>query len=98
MAEIKRDAAVKLLDRGKMIWVSGGLFLLLLLSIIGCALLGSVPIDFYQLFHSSSSNPDVDILFRARLPRVLLGVAVGGGLASCGVVLQAMLRNPLACP
>jgi hypothetical protein len=36
--------------------------------------------------------------FRARLPRVLLGVAIGGGMAACGVVLQALLRNPLACP
>lgn len=33
-----------------------------------------------------------------RLPRVLLGVVVGCGLAACGVVLQALLRNPLADP
>ena len=87
-----------LLDRGRMIRVSGGLLFLLLLSVIGCAFLGPVPIDFSQVIRFSGSNPDADILFRARLPRVLLGVAVGGGLASCGVVLQAMLRNPLACP
>ena len=35
---------------------------------------------------------------RTRLPRVLLGMAIGGGMAACGVVLQALLRNPLACP
>lgn len=81
-----------------MVSVSAGLLFLLLLSIFGCAFLGPVPIDFSQVIRFSISNPDVDILFRARLPRVLLGVAVGGGLASCGVVLQAMLRNPLACP
>jgi len=45
-----------------------------------------------------SANPDAEILFRARLPRVLLGVAIGGGMAACGVVLQALLGNPLACP
>jgi iron complex transport system permease protein len=28
----------------------------------------------------------------------LLGVAIGGGMATCGVVLQALLGNPLACP
>lgn len=89
---------MRLLNRRKMIWVNGALFFLLLLSIIGCTLLGAVPLDFSQSLLFSAANPNADILFRARLPRVLLGVAVGGGLASCGVVLQAMLRNPLACP
>jgi iron complex transport system permease protein len=38
------------------------------------------------------------ILFHVRLPRVLLSFLVGGSLASVGVVLQALLRNPLADP
>ena len=38
------------------------------------------------------------ILIQVRLPRVLLGFLVGGCLASVGVVLQALLRNPLADP
>lgn len=38
------------------------------------------------------------IVWEVRLPRVLLGVAVGAGLAVCGVALQAMVRNPLADP
>ncbi len=38
------------------------------------------------------------ILFHIRLPRVLLGFLVGGALAAVGVVLQALLRNPLADP
>ncbi len=38
------------------------------------------------------------ILFQVRLPRVLLSFLVGGSLASVGVVLQALLRNPLADP
>jgi iron complex transport system permease protein len=38
------------------------------------------------------------ILFQVRLPRVLLGFLVGACLASVGVVLQALLRNPLADP
>jgi len=33
-----------------------------------------------------------------RVPRVLLGFLAGAGLASAGVVLQALLRNPLATP
>ena len=38
------------------------------------------------------------ILIQVRLPRVLLGFLVGACLASVGVVLQALLRNPLADP
>ncbi|MCX5715891.1 MAG: iron ABC transporter permease [Candidatus Omnitrophica bacterium] len=38
-----------------------------------------------------------DILW-LRLSRILLGIAAGAGLASCGAVFQALLRNPLAEP
>jgi iron complex transport system permease protein len=90
---------VKVLDRRKMILVNTSLLALLALSIIGCALLGPVRLDLIHAIQNIfSANPDSEILFRARLPRVLLGVAIGGGMATCGVVLQALLGNPLACP
>ncbi|WP_347943027.1 iron chelate uptake ABC transporter family permease subunit [Sphaerisporangium sp. TRM90804] len=38
------------------------------------------------------------IVWELRLPRVLLAALVGGGLAVCGAVLQALTRNPLADP
>ncbi|MFF0598908.1 FecCD family ABC transporter permease [Streptomyces antibioticus] len=38
------------------------------------------------------------IVWQLRLPRVLLGVLVGAGLAMVGTVLQTLLRNPLADP
>ena len=38
------------------------------------------------------------IVWDLRLPRVLLAALVGGGLAVCGAVLQALTRNPLADP
>ncbi|HEU4344314.1 MAG TPA: iron ABC transporter permease [Candidatus Binatia bacterium] len=90
---------MKVLDRRKMILVNGMLLVLLALSVVGCALLGPVRLDLSQALQNMfSANPDAEIFFRARLPRVLLGVAIGGGMAACGVVLQALLRNPLACP
>jgi iron complex transport system permease protein len=90
---------VKILDRKKMIWVNGVLLVLLALSIVGCTLLGPVRVDLAQALQNVfSASPDAQILFRARLPRILLGVAIGGGMATCGVVLQALLGNPLACP
>jgi iron complex transport system permease protein len=82
-----------------MIQVNGCLFILLILSLLGCSLLGPVPLDFRRAFENIfSPDPNAEILFRTRLPRVLLGIAIGGGMAACGVVLQALLRNPLACP
>jgi len=41
-------------------------------------------------------SPDYAILIGARLPRVLIGAAVGAVLAVAGVALQALVRNPLA--
>jgi iron complex transport system permease protein len=82
-----------------MIEVNGILFLLLIASVVGCSLLGPVPVDLRRAFENIfSADANAEILFRARLPRVLLGIAIGGGMAACGVVLQALLRNPLACP
>lgn len=38
------------------------------------------------------------IVWRLRLPRVVLAASVGGGLAVVGVAMQALVRNPLADP
>ncbi|UCG35590.1 MAG: iron ABC transporter permease [Candidatus Omnitrophota bacterium] len=38
------------------------------------------------------------IVTQMRLPRILLGLAVGGGLSLVGVLLQGMFRNPLVEP
>ena len=38
------------------------------------------------------------IVWELRLPRTLLAAVCGAGLAVCGAVLQALLRNPLADP
>jgi iron complex transport system permease protein len=90
---------VNVLNRRKMIEVNGILLFLLVASVVGCSLLGPVPVDLRRAFDNIfSADANAEILFRARLPRVLLGIAIGGGMAACGVVLQALLRNPLACP
>jgi iron complex transport system permease protein len=46
----------------------------------------------------TASDATAMILLQVRLPRVLLGFLVGCCLASVGVALQALLRNPLADP
>jgi iron complex transport system permease protein len=71
----------------------------LLITLVAASLVGSVPVDLRRaLDFSRTDDADFVILFRSRLPRVLLGAAVGGGLAAAGSALQALLRNPLASP
>jgi len=38
------------------------------------------------------------IIWKLRLPRIVMAILVGGGLGFAGVVFQAILRNPLASP
>jgi iron complex transport system permease protein len=45
-----------------------------------------------------TDNVDAQIFFVARLPRVIAAALVGASLAAAGVVLQAIIRNPLAEP
>lgn len=39
-----------------------------------------------------------EILLRWRLPKALVAVAAGAGLAACGLQMQTLFRNPLAGP
>ncbi len=53
---------------------------------------------FAQLLSSGQEGAAADIVWRIRLPRVLLAMQVGAALATAGVIFQALLRNPLADP
>jgi iron complex transport system permease protein len=64
-------------------------------------LAGSVripPRDVLQALFGSGDPVVVSIVRDLRLPRTLLGLFVGGGLALSGASLQALLQNPLADP
>ena len=73
----------------------------LLISILAGVRLGSVELTTAEVLVALTSG-DVemhrDIVLDLRLPRTLLGVLVGGGLAVAGATFQALLRNPLAEP
>lgn len=47
---------------------------------------------------SGKGSTEYSILFDIRLPRIILGFAVGGALTLAGVILQGMFRNPLVEP
>lgn len=63
---------------------------------------GAVPVPWHQvlavIFGRDRGSSAAVIVLQLRLPRVLSASLVGAGLALSGVVLQALLRNPLADP
>lgn len=82
--------------RSRWLWLS----LLTLVALSAGLSLGATPITFGALW-AGLKDPAADaapIIRELRLPRVLLGFLVGGGLAVSGAVLQALVRNPLADP
>ena len=74
---------------------------LLALSVLAGVRFGSVPTPtsvVLDVLVGGGERMERDIVLGLRLPRVLLGVLVGGGLAVAGATFQALLRNPLAEP
>jgi iron complex transport system permease protein len=78
------------------------LSLILLLTILSALSLGSITISFVDIIKSflgsDTESLYSDIIFKIRLPRIILALAVGGGLSAAGAVFQAILMNPLAEP
>ncbi len=61
-------------------------------------LFGATDISLSNILSGAISDSERTILYDVRLPRVLLGFLAGGSLALAGLVLQSLLRNPLASP
>lgn len=93
------------------ILVLAGLLVLLAFSVLTSITFGNADISVkevysvvaYELFHlerfSGFSQGAVhDVVWLIRFPRVILALAVGMGLSVCGVVMQAVVKNPLADP
>jgi iron complex transport system permease protein len=71
------------------------LTLCLLTAIVIAATFGSVHINLIDAF-ANPTSADHAIFFAARLPRLVMAIVVGAVLATVGVALQALVRNPLA--
>ncbi|MGW1232268.1 FecCD family ABC transporter permease [Streptomyces californicus] len=82
--------------------VLGVLAALLGAAVLAALALGSVRIPPGQVIDiltgRAEASPFRTIVLDVRLPRVLLGIVVGAGLAVIGTVLQALVRNQLADP
>jgi iron complex transport system permease protein len=71
-------------------------FVVFLVVLAGAPLIGSTHLDLARAF--AHQSPDYEILFFARLPRVILAMLSGSALALTGVLFQCLLRDPLAEP
>lgn len=78
------------------------LFGLLLVAALMSLVVGSVPISLSDvmtsLSHADAKGMAATIVQDIRLPRTLLALLVGGGVAASGAAIQGLFRNPLADP
>ncbi|MCK5730898.1 MAG: iron ABC transporter permease, partial [Draconibacterium sp.] len=84
----------------KWIFFIAALFLLLLISVIISLSSGEVKISLIKLpeIFSDKTSIEYTVLTKIRLPRLILAIAVGGGLSLSGAILQGIYRNPLVEP
>ncbi len=87
----------------KLIRISLILCLFLFLVIVFSLLLGTAKVSMNQLWCLFVGSPKANemvklIVFKIRLPRIVLAGITGFSLSLGGVVFQALLRNPLADP
>ncbi|TNE51364.1 MAG: iron ABC transporter permease [Deltaproteobacteria bacterium] len=81
--------------------VIAALLILLLLSMVMGVVWGSVSIPwpaFWSALWGEGESTNAVIVWKLRMPRVLLGACVGYALGLCGAVMQGVFRNPLAEP
>lgn len=90
----------------KLIWIIGLLVLLFFLLLLGLSV-GGTSFDMAESWRALLSGirlkpEEMDInqriIWTLRVPRVLMAIIGGMGLAVAGLVMQTILRNPLASP
>ena len=95
------DATSQLINSKYILKIVTLLFVLIIVSVV-CLMIGTYNISFSELvsiFSTGQNNEALStIIYEIRLPRVLLAIAIGGGLSITGAVFQAILMNPLAEP
>lgn len=76
------------------------LLILLILAFLVSFSVGEAPIPFKDILKSLSDKGSMEygILYYIRIPRTLLGFAIGGSLSLAGAILQGIYRNPLVEP
>lgn len=81
-----------------MVFAYGSAFVVLLISMWLGVSIGSVKIPLEVLWNPQANETAASILWKIRMPRVLLAALVGASLAIAGAAFQGLLKNPLADP
>lgn len=90
----------KSLDRKKTLYIVASIIFLFIVSLVSMKL-GSLDISYGELIKGIFINLNegkMSIIRELRFPRIIIAVLVGGNLAICGVLLQVVVKNPLADP
>lgn len=108
---VTRNRESNMVDSSKFVLTMVILLIILIFSVLAAIMFGNADISmhevysviFYELFHmdryaSYFKDSVHDVVWLIRLPRVLLALCVGMGLSVCGVIMQAIVKNPLADP
>jgi len=86
----------------KKLLLLGATTLLLIASTLYAISRGAVEVPLYDLlailFGQSSDEMLTYIVYEVRLPRIVMAIVTGISLSCAGVIMQALLRNPLADP
>lgn len=61
---------------------------------------GSIEVTFWEIVKGMihGNHPDVQVVKDLRLPRIIIAIFAGAALSVSGVLLQSVMRNPLAEP
>ncbi|MGB3735582.1 MAG: iron ABC transporter permease [Ilumatobacter sp.] len=102
------DAAADVAKRDRVWFVGGGI--LLIVSVLVGASIGPAGPDWWRVplelldrlplvsLDSGVTDPQWNIVWKIRMPRVILGALVGGMLSIAGAGYQGVFRNPLVDP
>ena len=81
----------------KRAWILVALALFALVAVAVAPFVGMEDIPVNALWKTAEEGR-VDVLWKIRIPRVAIAFLAGAGLATAGMVFQAMFHNPLATP
>ncbi|ANY68113.1 iron-dicitrate transporter subunit FecD [Paenibacillus sp. BIHB 4019] len=85
----------------KLLWLPAVLACITLLLILLNIAVGDTPISMGEIMKIMFGRGDAEasyVIWQYRMPRLLLALLVGASLAVSGVIVQAVMRNPLAAP
>jgi iron complex transport system permease protein len=100
MSVYNLNAALDAASRRRAVAVAAlaGVVAILLLVSLGTGPVSLSPLTVFEALFGGGSDVQQVIVREIRLPRALLGFAIGGILGLSGAALQGLLRNPLAAP